>query len=128
MIESGTICPGCGDDVSSRVAFCPSCGAPTDAVSNLDPASLPESEGRMVSRAVEHPRRPIVVIGIWMIFAPIFILGVVMIIQSVRRELDSWSANFIFFWFGIAALVLSSVTLFRVTRNYFRRPPRPEVE
>ncbi|MBV9215312.1 MAG: hypothetical protein JO053_03975 [Acidobacteria bacterium] len=125
MSEQIAICPGCGADISTLEKYCPKCGAPTENVSNLDPASLPEAEGRAFQRAVSAPRKPIVVICVWLLFFPILVIGVMMIVQVVRDGVGTGAQNLIFFWMGVGGIVLAGNILYRVTSNYFR-PPETE--
>lgn len=114
------ICPGCGSDIGLNEKYCPKCGAPADAASNLDPMTLPESEGRLIGSAVERPTKPIVLICVWLLFAPIFIISAVMLVDSVSGGVGDRSQSFIFLLFSMGGLALSGIILFRVTTNYFR--------
>lgn len=67
------ICPKCLLANSSTAAFCVDCGAPIGMVAALDPLQHIYAEGFAYRSAVEGPPNLIILVGMWLIFAPMLI-------------------------------------------------------
>ncbi len=62
--------------------------------------------------------KPIVLIGVWVMFLPGFLAGLAVAISVALQDAGSGSSGFVFFWIGMAIAVFSFVMLYKVTRNY----------
>jgi hypothetical protein len=92
--------------------------APIGAFSNLDPIQTARSEGAVFSKAAATRPKPIVLIGVWVMFLPAFLAGLAVAISVALQDAGSGSSGFVFFWIGMAIAVFSFVMLYKVTRNY----------
>jgi len=97
--------------------FCRLCGAPLSSYAATGPFESLFAEGHLYRRAAEHPRRLVVVLGIWLIFGIMGSVGVMLLATS-------WEpANLPGVLTGIGMLVISVVLIAKTTRNYLNRPP-----
>jgi len=110
------LCPCCLKEVPYRNNLCPHCGAPVSGIAGLMPWEQVLAEGYIYRQAVEKPRRPVILMGMWMLFFPNLIMAAVML--DVARRGDYMGAvDFctIAFW-----ATISVAALYQTTRNYFR--------
>ncbi len=121
--EECTVCPACAALIGINEVFCPECGAPISLLANTDPLQRIYTEGYMYRKAVETKPKLIVVIGIWIIFAPVVVGAIGIVISIIFSGMGSGFGGFIFFWIAIALGVFSAVILFRVTKNYIKFEP-----
>src|SRR5215471_18605108 len=112
-------CPSCQALNDRFESFCDSCGAPIGATATVDPVSIIHAEGFMLRKAVDGPPRTIVLIGVWIMFLPALVISAVMAIYLAVNFRGL--GNFVFFWLGLGLVFVSSVILYRVTRNYILR-------
>ena len=110
-------CLSCLAPNEATVAFCEKCGAPIGTTATLDPLKMIRAEGFMLEKAVSRRPKPIVLLGVWIIFLPWLVMGVMMAGSQILYSFDS--TGFVFFWLGIGLAVVALVILDRVTRNYF---------
>ncbi|MFL6467719.1 MAG: hypothetical protein ACJ72Z_07150 [Pyrinomonadaceae bacterium] len=122
------VCASCGRLIGVSDAYCPDCMAPTGGVSNLDPMQAIVSEGRLFSRATEGRQKPIVLIGVWILFLPFVLVGGFSAISILRQGLGSGFENFIFFWGAIGLAFIGFTVLYKVTTNYLGWTTKPEEE
>jgi hypothetical protein len=81
------------------------------------------SEGYIYRQAVAAPRKLIVVIGIWLVFLPLFLSGGMMLVwDTFSREMPM-----LYVFGAVFTSIIGGLGLFQVTRNYLRRP-RSNVE
>jgi RNA polymerase subunit RPABC4/transcription elongation factor Spt4 len=119
------VCSSCGQLISSSSEYCPICSVPTIVANNLDPFLSIENEGRLLSRAVDVPRKPIVLIGMWILFLPVFLFGMFFSISIITQGASSGTENFFFFWGAFGLAFAGFTVLSKTTANYFR--PHPKV-
>ncbi len=121
--DGGDLCPACLAELTAGCGFCPKCAAPVTPTVAISPFERIFSEGYIYRQAVASPRKLIVVVGIWLVFLPVCLSGVLMIVRHVFfREMPMLHV------FGaVFASVIGGMSLFQVTRNYLRRP-RSSVE
>ena len=119
--ESRIACPHCLERNEAERDFCVKCGAPLSAMSVTGPWERIQSEGFAYRQAVSGPPKTIVLVGMWLLFGPIFTAAPVVgaRLVSSRPELDPRT------WGGLAGTTLlwciSAALLFRVTKNYVQR-------
>ena len=80
-------------------------------VAAIDPLQHIYAEGFAYRSAVEEPPNLVVLVGMWLIFAPIALASAVVTFGSATRGL---SPRLLFLFF----VVCSVVVLFRATKNY----------
>jgi len=101
---------------------------PSSEVSNLDPMLAIESEGRLLTRAAEGKQKPIVLIGVWLIFLPMLLIGLFSAITILGEGIGSGISNFVFFWGAVGLAFIGFMVLYRVTKNYFGGSVKTEEE
>jgi len=111
-LEDGILCPSCLTLNETHAASCAKCGAPIGVAATLDPLQQIHAEGFGFRSAAEGPPRLIVLIGIWMIFLPMFVLFSSVLITRRDSSPDLLS---------LLLAVVSPVMLYRVTKNYFSK-------
>jgi len=116
--DGGDLCPACLAELTAGCGFCPQCAAPVTPTAAISPFERIFSEGYIYRQAVASPRKLIVVVGIWLVFLPVFLSGVLMIVwHSFFREMPMPHV------FGaLFTSLIGGLGLFQVTRNYLRRP------
>jgi len=126
--EERLLCASCGRLIGVSDAYCLNCMAPTTGVSNLDPMQAILSEGRLLSRASEGRQKPIVLIGIWILFLPMFLVGAFSAISILSTGIGSGFSNFVFFWGAVGLAFIGFMVIYRVTKNYFGLKPETDEE
>jgi hypothetical protein len=127
MNHESIVCSSCGALINSGDEYCPTCSAPTAFAFNLDPMKMIESEGHLFVRAVEGRQKPIVLIGVWILFLPMFLFGAFFAITIIAQGFGSGLENFVFFWGAFGLAFIAFIILNRVTSNYFR-PKSPAAD
>lgn len=107
----GVVCPKCLRSNTTTAAFCADCGAPIGMVANVDPIQHIHAEGFAYRSAVDGPPKLIILVGMWVLFGPMALIGPCMVIGGVAGPLFAAIAWNLF-------SVCSAVILFRTTRNY----------
>ena len=113
------ICASCGFPFDPSEFYCPNCKALTTEVSNLDPMRAIATEGLLLSKATQGKQKPIVLVGIWILFLPILLVSLLFAASTIYEDIGTGFGGFFFFWGAIALAVLAFSVLFKVTRNYF---------
>jgi hypothetical protein len=116
-------CPSCQALVDARESFCRECGAPITTTATLDPMGSIHAQGFMLRKAVDGPPKPIVLIGIWIVFLPALAVSVYMAVSLITQQ--HGLASFVFFWVSVGLAYVSFRILFQVTKNYFSPPRKP---
>ena len=72
-------------------------------------------------KATEIRPKPIVVIGVWILFLPFLVGSMAVAIDILLKGSGSGAVGFVFFWIGVGLSVLSLAFLIKVTGNYLRK-------
>ena len=110
------ICPSCLATNVSFAAFCDSCGAPIGTTATLDPIQSINTQGFLFRKALEGRPKPIVLAGLWLMFFPALLGSIYAATYFVLNR--TGLADFFFFWVCVGFAYVSSVILYRVTKNY----------
>ena len=113
------VCLNCGDANDSDADFCARCGAPVGRFTTLDPFKAIYTEGWLFRKSVSARIRPIVLIGMWVLFG--IPLGGVAVFVWLRPAV-AHPMGFLY-TLGLCAIYL--LVLVRVTRNFIRNHPGP---
>ena len=105
------VCPKCLLANSPTAAFCADCGAPIGMVAAVDPLQHIYAEGFAYRSAVDGPPNLIVLVGMWLIFAPVVFATPLLVFGDFIR---AFSPRLLFLFLGVC----SAVVLFRSTKNY----------
>jgi hypothetical protein len=107
--------------------MCEHCGAPITPYAHTDPVMGVLSRGFAAHKAVNEPKKLIVVIGMWLWILPMFfigawfvVLGIGVFIEGLTRR-SGWGVvalplavlGFVFMW-------MAPTILYRTTRSYLR--------
>lgn len=107
MKEEAIACPHCLAENDPSRDFCENCGAPLSSFATVGPFECIQADGFAHREAVTRPRKPIVVVGVWLLNAPVIIATCVML----------FVAPYTCVFFGPLSLV-AGILIFKTTRNY----------
>ncbi len=133
------VCPHCLAPVEQFDHFCPKCRGPVTAYASIDPMGQIYSAGRAYRMAVTARPRGIVVLGMWLIFAPalasiLYWAGRITgsLLQSHSRPFPTVEFNpptigpIVWFLTTVGLLALYSVILYKVTKRWLQTTCQPE--
>ena len=115
-------CVSCMTQNRQEDAFCQKCGYPIGATANLDPLQTIQTEGLLLRKALEGRPKPIVLLGVWILFLPVLLVGAGGAIYFVMNPRGY--ADVIFFGALLGLAYLAFIVLYRVTKNYLTIPKR----
>ena len=107
------LCRGCLAPNEPEAPFCKACGAPLSSYASTAPFESVFAEGHVYRSAVERPHKPIVLLGIWVLFGCLGLTGALFIYLGFASE-GLYSALMGLFMVGVSCAII-----FRTTRNYF---------
>jgi len=106
---AGIVCPSCLLSNHPASPFCADCGAPIGNYAAIDPIQRIYAEGFAYRSAVTGPPKVIILIGMWLVFSPLLVMGCLGLISEIHvLEKIIYLGGFL-----IAAAIL-----FRVTLNF----------
>ena len=105
------LCVSCVFPNDPEAHFCAKCGAPLSSYAATGPFERIFAEGHVYRQAAERPRSLIVVVGIWVIFGPLALTGVVLVARA--------GSGFALVLVGALLLIFSIAMIAKTTRNYF---------
>jgi len=114
-------CPSCQALIDANETFCRECGAPITTAATLDPMGSIHAQGFMLRKAVDSRPKPIVLIGIWILFLPALAGSAYFAVYLITQQ--HGLSYFVFFWLSVGLTYLSFRVLYQVTKNYFSPPP-----
>ena len=121
--EAGVVCTACLEINPQHTNYCAKCGAPLNSLVAFNPFDQTLIEGFAYRRAVDGPPSKIILVGMWLVFAP----GLFALPVTFRLDFASLASasDFIGWLFGHAYLgayfILSVLILYRTTANYFAK-------
>jgi|GEM_PF-5853498 len=119
------VCPNCLTPVVGRAQFCAKCNMPVGAFATLDPIKSIYAQGWGYRRAISSPPSTIVLMGMWLIFAPCTLYTVVQLVEFSlisRDDLVYVSPMYLVEMALVLAIdAVFAIILWRATGNYFRR-------
>ncbi len=111
------LCPSCLQGVSYADSLCPHCGAPVSGTSGMAPWERTLAEGFIYRSAVAKPTKPIVLIGVWVIFFPSLVFnGLLMMHEAKGGTMETG-----YLLFSLFGAIISVAALYQTTLNYFKR-------
>lgn len=116
--QNEIVCQSCLQQNNSEAINCRFCNAPLILSDNIDPVKGLPNEGYTYSKAVEGKPKPIVLIGVWVMFFPLLLISGFSALSVIFTDIGGGSMAFIIFWVSVAAFIFSFVMLYRVTKNY----------
>ena len=126
------LCPSCLAPAEPRQHFCSECGAPLTSHAEIDPLGRIYSMGDTFRKAAASPRRRIVLIGMWCIFA----LPLVFVVMALVSELSKlggrgqgWTLPRVLqLSLLIGVTLLYSAIVIKTTWNFFRKQEEPDAD
>lgn len=115
-------CPSCQTINEQSAIFCRKCGAPIGAVATLDPVQTIQAQGFLFRKATEGRPRPMVLLGIWILFLPALVGSVYFAIHIILNRYGF--SDFFFFWGAIGLAYIGFKVLYRTTKNYLTLPKK----
>ena len=109
-------CPACHTLNPRFESFCQACDVPIGVTATLDPVSTIRTEAFLFRRALDLPNKPIVLIGMWILFLPLIVFGIGIAIYLIVYTRGV--ANFFFFWVFVGLIYVALMILYRTTKNY----------
>lgn len=116
-------CLSCLAQNEPSTPFCHNCGAPVGGSANFDPLQTIRTEGYLLGKALEGRPKPVVFLGIWILYLPVLAVGLGISIYMIFKG-HGWP-GFIFFWAGMGLSYLGFTILYRATKNYLTMRKRP---
>jgi hypothetical protein len=112
------LCTGCTTPNEPTAHFCVKCGAPLSSYATFAPFERQFSEGFIYRDAANHPRKLIVVLGVWLIFGTMAVAGVFFLGFSSQGENMS---RILWALLGSATIAVSGTMIWKTTRNFLAR-------
>jgi hypothetical protein len=129
------VCPKCFQPILGTEDFCNNCGLPLTLMATTGPYEHVLAAGYAYREASSNPHKPIVLLGMWLLMGPTFLLAVVMIVvglfnlPAILQSLKSFETSIsvilggavLFFW-----TYVSGKLLLRTTMNYRNQKEQPD--
>ena len=109
------LCRTCLEPNEPGATFCKDCGAPLSSYAATGPFESLLTEGHLYRQAAEHPRKLIILIGMWLIFGFVAFTSAFVLLASSTKNGSLWGRIF-----GLPLFAIATAILWRTTRNYFR--------
>lgn len=114
------LCHNCLAENHPYFHFCHKCNTPLTAIASMDPVFSIWSRGNTWHKAASRPYRPIILIGMWLLFGPRLVMLFYVIYSSGLLTYAVWPEALLTLGLFIAYAVLLAAILFKTTRNYYR--------
>lgn len=127
------LCPHCLRPVDPISHFCNACGGPTSGHSAIDPMGQVYTAGHAYRAATDRPTKFIIVLGIWLIFAPgvlplIYVcLGITSALVLPNNSQGGTGINVPNLTYGLIGILITlgmsiiyCMIIFKTTRAYIR--------
>jgi hypothetical protein len=105
------LCISCATPNDPIANFCQHCGAPMTSYASTGPFESLFSEGRAYREAADHPRSPVVLVGVWLLFGVMFLGGLLLTTPAVKGDVLMAIP-------GALLMGLSLMMLVKTTRNF----------
>lgn len=116
--QKETVCQTCLQKNDGGAINCRFCNAPLILSDSADPVKNLPGEGYAYGKAVEGKPKPVVLIGVWVMFLPLLLISGFTALSVIFNDTGGGSMPFILFWMCVAAFAFSLAMLYRVTKNY----------
>ena len=113
------LCPNCLTPNDPRAYFCRKCATPMSSFAVMDPIGSIWARGDTWHKAASRPTRPIILLGMWLMFGPLALFLLWFLLFYMFDEGTGLEAV-ITLGLVISLFVLYSTILLKTTRNYLR--------
>jgi len=117
--EEKALCVSCMAPNDPSAHFCVKCGAPMSPYAATGPFESVFAEGHVYRQAAERPRSLIVVLGVWLVFGMMAVVGAMMLFLGRDVGIESVIM-------GAFLLPVCLLMIWKTTRNYLARRPGAE--
>lgn len=118
------VCPHCLAPIAAQHHFCPHCNAPLTSYATSGPYEQVLSQGYAVRAGVTRPASPLVLFGLWLIFAPTLLIAFISAAVLLFAVIDGMERHATARFVGLAMsgfwVLLAATILWKSTRNYLR--------
>jgi len=125
--EAGVVCTACLETNPPHIDYCARCGAPLNSLVAFNPFDQTLVEGFAYRRAVDGPPSRIILIGIWLLFAPTILF---LPLAFSTRDLGNDTSDGVGLLFErvyfAAYFVMAVIILYRTTANYISKRKKHE--
>jgi di/tricarboxylate transporter len=97
--------------------FCANCRAPLSSYASTGPVEHLFAEGAVYRQAAERPRKFVVVLGVWLLFGMMLLVGLWRCIFGSSQD-EPLVPRIIVSLFGLAVVAVSGAMIWKTTRNY----------
>jgi len=118
--ENRILCPSCGELCSEDAQFCPSCRSPISSYASTGPYESIFAEGAAYRAAFNSPTKLIVVIGVWLLFAPATFSGLFILFNALTQPSKFDASNIYTVILSLVFLLVGGYILYKTTRNYLK--------
>jgi hypothetical protein len=115
------LCVSCVAPNESSAHFCAKCGAPLTSYASTGPFEHLFAEGSVYRQAAEQPQKLVVVLGIWLIFGMMTLVGIYIVVLSQTSQDTAIPLKIFGALVGLAVVAVSSTMIWKSTRNYLAR-------
>jgi hypothetical protein len=119
------VCPHCAKPITLQQHFCPRCNAPLTSFATTGPYEQVLSQGYAVRAGVTRPANPLVLFGMWLIFAPTMLIAFISAAVLLFGVIDGMERHATARLVGLAVsgfwVLLAATILGKSTRNYLRQ-------
>jgi hypothetical protein len=124
------LCPRCLEPIPLGANFCNRCSTPLTFHAATGPYESVFAEGFAYREAANNPRKPIILIGMWLLWGPGFLVSLCMFgfaLVTCQEARNIFEALAMLLVTG-ACLWFTATLLFRTTKNYYRIRDESEPE
>ena len=98
-------CLTCLSEQLPAADFCPQCGAPVSSYSVLTPFEATRAEGFVLVQAAAKPRSLVILIGLWLIYGAVGIVGFSLLVVGCTNSLLLCAFGAVFLWISGSMIV-----------------------
>ncbi|MBT8042136.1 MAG: hypothetical protein HKP10_04855 [Kiritimatiellales bacterium] len=122
MNQELIVCHKCLHQNCDTRDFCERCGAPIGTFTTISPLERIQAEGHAYREASSNPTKPIVLIGVWLLFAPGAALLFYALFKIITKK--AWSEDIAWFLcYGAISIALLSKTTINFIKNKKKAEP-----
>ena len=118
--ENCILCPSCGKLCSADAQFCPSCRSPITSYASTGPYESIFAEGAAYRSAFNSPSKPIVVIGVWLLFGPAAFSAPIILFDCLPRISEFEVSDICLIILGAVYSLGGGYILYQTTKNYLK--------
>jgi hypothetical protein len=119
--QESFLCPSCAYPVPVTDVFCRKCNSPIGLLTSPDPIQQAHMEGFVYAKALDRRPKLVVVIGVWLLFFPVFGFAAFGTIALLVNFTNNGLMGAVMFLLAVIVLYYSAKMLFIVTKNYFKK-------